>query len=125
MAVRGWPGLNHMLHGELPCDLGKVPGKSRGLEKRRRSKLDGGGPAAAAEARTPAKGGAPLDEHMARGGVVVHREGLRILGARGNRLEHGAHRAAAMADGGSSGRHACARGDGEDRLISAGEGRLG
>jgi hypothetical protein len=43
-----------------------------------------------------------FDQHVARGGVVVHREGLELLGARGNRLEHGAHRAAAMADGGGS-----------------------
>jgi hypothetical protein len=55
-AVREGPGLNHVLHGELPCDQRKVPGRSRGLEKRRRSELDGGGPAAAAGARTPAKG---------------------------------------------------------------------
>jgi hypothetical protein len=55
-AVREGPGLNHVLHGELPCEPGKVPGRSQGLQKRRRSELDGGGPAAAAEARTPANG---------------------------------------------------------------------
>jgi hypothetical protein len=33
---------------------------------------------------------------------VVHKVGLRLMGARGNRLEHGARRAAAMADGGGS-----------------------
>jgi hypothetical protein len=49
--MREKPGLNHVLHGELPCDPEKVPGRSQGLEKRRRSELDGGGPAAAAEAR--------------------------------------------------------------------------
>jgi hypothetical protein len=54
--VREWPGLIHVLHGELPCDPGKVPGRSRGLGKRRGSELDGGGSAAAAEARAPAKG---------------------------------------------------------------------
>jgi hypothetical protein len=43
-----------------------------------------------------------FDQHAARGGVVVHREGLELLGARGNRLEHSAHRAAAMADSGGS-----------------------
>jgi hypothetical protein len=53
---------------------------------------------------------AQLDQQVARGGVVVHREGLRLMGARGNRLEDGAHRAAAMADGGGSGKHACTRG---------------
>jgi hypothetical protein len=53
---------------------------------------------------------AQLDQHVARGGVVVHREGLRLTGARGKRAEHEALRAAAMADGGGSGRHACARG---------------
>jgi hypothetical protein len=40
---------------------------------------------------------------------VVHREGLKLLGARGKRPEYGAHRAAAMADGGGSGRNTCAR----------------
>jgi hypothetical protein len=54
--VREGPGLNHVLHGELPCDPGKVPDTSLGLEERRRSELDGGGPAAAAEARAPANG---------------------------------------------------------------------
>jgi hypothetical protein len=51
----------------------------------------------------------PFDQHVARGGVVVHREGLRLTGARGKRLGHGAHRAAAMADGGGSGGNARAR----------------
>jgi hypothetical protein len=56
MAVRERPGLNHVLHGELPCDPEKVPGRSRGLEKRRRSELDDDGPAAAAGTRAPANG---------------------------------------------------------------------
>jgi hypothetical protein len=51
---RAW--LNHVLPRKLPCDPGKVPGRSRGLEQWRRSELDGGGPAAAAGAQTPAKG---------------------------------------------------------------------
>jgi hypothetical protein len=55
-AVRERLGINHVLHGELPCDPEKVPGRSRGLEKWRRSKLDAGGPAAAAETRAPANG---------------------------------------------------------------------
>jgi hypothetical protein len=55
-AVREKPGLNHVLHRELPCDPEKVPGRSLGLEKRRRSELDDGSPAAAAEARAPANG---------------------------------------------------------------------
>jgi hypothetical protein len=55
-AVRGWPGLNHVLPRKLPCNPRKVPGTSQSLEKWRRSELDGGGPAAAAEARAPAKG---------------------------------------------------------------------
>jgi hypothetical protein len=54
--VRGKPGLNHVLHGELPCDPEKVLGRSRGLENRRRGELDGGGPAAAAGTRVPANG---------------------------------------------------------------------
>jgi hypothetical protein len=44
-----------VLHGELPCDPEKVLGRSPGLEKRRRSELDGGGPAAATGTRFPAK----------------------------------------------------------------------
>jgi hypothetical protein len=54
-AVREGAGLNHVLHGELPCDLGKALGRSPGLENRRRGELDGGGPAAAAETRVPVK----------------------------------------------------------------------
>jgi hypothetical protein len=104
--MREKPGLNHVLHGELPCDPEKVLGRSQGLEKRRRSELDGGGRGGSGSGEWVAQ----LDQHIARGGVVVHREGLQLLGARGNRLEHGAHRAAAMADGGGSGRNACARG---------------
>jgi hypothetical protein len=50
-AVREGTGLNHMLHGELPWDLGKALGRSPGLESRRRGELDGGGPAAAAGTR--------------------------------------------------------------------------
>jgi hypothetical protein len=52
--VREGAGLNHVLHGELPCGLGKALGRSPGLENRRRGELDGGGPAAAAGARAPA-----------------------------------------------------------------------
>jgi hypothetical protein len=55
-AVREGAGLNHMLHGELPCDLEKALGRSPGLENRRRGELDGGGPAAAVGTRVPANG---------------------------------------------------------------------
>jgi hypothetical protein len=54
-AVREKPGLNHVLHGELSCDPEKALGRSPGLGKRRRGELDGGGPAAAAGTRVPAK----------------------------------------------------------------------
>jgi hypothetical protein len=53
--VRERPGLNHVLHGELPCDPEKALGRSPGLEKRQRGELDGGGLAAAAGTRVPAK----------------------------------------------------------------------
>jgi hypothetical protein len=53
--VREGPGLNHVLHGELPYDPVKALGRSPGLEKRRRGELDGGGPAAAAGTLVPAK----------------------------------------------------------------------
>jgi hypothetical protein len=52
--VRKGPGFFHVLHGEIPWDLGKALGRSSGLEKRRRGELDGGGPAAAAGTRVPA-----------------------------------------------------------------------
>jgi hypothetical protein len=52
--VREGAGLNHVLHGELSCDLGKALGRSPGLENRRRGELDGGGPAATAGTRVPA-----------------------------------------------------------------------
>jgi hypothetical protein len=52
--VREGTGLNHVLHGELPCDLGKALGRSPGLENRRRDELDSGGPAEVAGTRAPA-----------------------------------------------------------------------
>jgi hypothetical protein len=52
--VREGAGLNHVLHGELPCDLGKALSSCLGSGNRRRCELDGGGPAAAAETRVPA-----------------------------------------------------------------------
>jgi hypothetical protein len=55
MAVREGLELNHVLHGELPCDPEKVLERSPSLEKRRRSELDGGGPLAVAGTRVPAK----------------------------------------------------------------------
>jgi hypothetical protein len=63
---------------------------------------------------------AQLEQHAARGGVVVHRERLKLLGARGKRLEYGAHRATAAARVG----RVRAR-DGGDWLIIARKGRLG
>jgi hypothetical protein len=53
-ALKIGAGLNNVLHGQLPCVLGKVLGGSLGSEDRRRSELGNGGPAAAAEARAPA-----------------------------------------------------------------------
>jgi hypothetical protein len=99
--VRGWPRLNHVLPRKLPCntELGEV------AEERARRRRSGGGRGGSGSC----EGVAQRDQHMALGGVVVHREGLRLTGARGNRAEHNAHRAAAMADGGGSGRQACAR----------------
>jgi hypothetical protein len=64
---------------------------------------------------------AQRDQHMAWGGVVVHREGLRLAGARGNRAEYNAHRAAAMADGGGLGGQACARGTARTGLYACGK----
>jgi hypothetical protein len=53
-AVREGAMLNNVLRRELPCGLGKAPGRSPGAEDRRRGELGGGGPAVAAEARAPA-----------------------------------------------------------------------
>jgi hypothetical protein len=50
-AVREGAGLNHVLHRELPCDLGKALSSCLGSGNRRRGELDGGGPAAAAGTR--------------------------------------------------------------------------
>jgi hypothetical protein len=52
-AVREGVALNHVLHGELPCDLGKALGRSPGLENRRRGELDDGDLAANAGTRVP------------------------------------------------------------------------
>jgi hypothetical protein len=40
--VREGDGLNHVLHGELPCDLGKALSSCLGSGNRRRCELDGG-----------------------------------------------------------------------------------
>jgi hypothetical protein len=52
--VREGAGLNHVLHGEVPCDLGKALSGCLGSEDRRRGEFGGGGPAATAGARVPA-----------------------------------------------------------------------
>jgi hypothetical protein len=52
-AVKIGAWLNNVLHGQLPCVLGKVLGGSLGLEKWRRGELGNGDPAAAAKARAP------------------------------------------------------------------------
>jgi hypothetical protein len=53
-AARGRTGLNHVLHEELPCDLGKMLSSCLGSKDRRRGDFGGGGPAAAAGAQAPA-----------------------------------------------------------------------
>jgi hypothetical protein len=52
--VREGAGLNHVPHGELPCDLGEALSGCLGSGNRQRGELDGGGPAAAAGTRVPA-----------------------------------------------------------------------
>jgi hypothetical protein len=52
--VREGVGLNHVLHGELPCDLGKALSYCLGSGNWRRGEFDGGGPAAATGTRVPA-----------------------------------------------------------------------
>jgi hypothetical protein len=52
--VKTGAGLKHVLHGKLPCGLGKTLGRSPGSEDRRRGELGGGGPAAAVGTRAPA-----------------------------------------------------------------------
>jgi hypothetical protein len=53
-AVREGAGLNHVLHGKLPCDLGKALSSCLGSGKQRRCELDGVGLAAAAGNRVSA-----------------------------------------------------------------------
>jgi hypothetical protein len=53
-AAREEAMLNNALPRELPCGLGKTPGRSPGAEDRRRGELGGGGLAAAAGTRAPA-----------------------------------------------------------------------
>jgi hypothetical protein len=48
-------GLSNVLHGYLPCVIGKMIGGSRGLENRRRGELGNGDPAAAAGASAPVR----------------------------------------------------------------------
>jgi hypothetical protein len=84
----------------------KVTGLAEATEGRARRQRSGGGRGNSCSGEMMAR----LDQQAAQGGVVVHKEGLKRLGARGKRLEKGSHRAAAMADGGGSGGNACARG---------------
>jgi hypothetical protein len=53
-AAREEAMLNNALPRELPCGLGKTPGRSPGAEDRRRGELGGGDPAAATGTRAPA-----------------------------------------------------------------------
>jgi hypothetical protein len=52
--VKAGAGLNHVLHGKLPCGLGEILGRRLGSKDRRRGELGSGGPTAAAETRAPA-----------------------------------------------------------------------
>jgi hypothetical protein len=74
--VREGAELNHVLHGELPCDLGKALSRSPGLENRRRGELDGGGRGNSGSGECVAR----LDQQEARGGFVEHKGELRRLG---------------------------------------------
>jgi hypothetical protein len=58
--VKTGAGLKHVLHGKLPCGLGKTLGRSPSSKDRRRGELGGGGPAAVAGARAPAIAGLGL-----------------------------------------------------------------
>jgi hypothetical protein len=74
-AVREGVGLNHMLHGELPCDLGKALSGCLGSGNWRRGEFDGSrGNSGSGECV------ARLDQYAARGGFVVHKENPRRLG---------------------------------------------
>jgi hypothetical protein len=111
-AVREGAGINHVLHGELPCDLGKALSSCLCSGNRQRCELDGGGRGNSGSSECVAR----LDQYAAWGGVVVHKEELRHLGERRRRPEEGSHRAAPMADDGDSGGGACARGMAGTRL---------
>jgi hypothetical protein len=52
--VKTGAGINHLLHGKLPCGLGKTLGRRLGSEDRWRGELGDGGPVAAAGTRAPA-----------------------------------------------------------------------
>jgi hypothetical protein len=91
------------------------------MEWRARRRRSGGGRGNSGSG----EGVARLDQQAARGGVVVHREGLKLLGACGKRLEEGSHRAAAMVDGGGSGGNARAHGERPGRVYMGAGGRLG
>jgi hypothetical protein len=74
--VREGPGLNHVLHRELPWDLGKALSSCLGSGNRRRCELDDGGPAAAAGTRVPANVGLDLINKQLREVLWCTREGL-------------------------------------------------
>jgi hypothetical protein len=108
--ARGRTGLNHVLHGELPCDLGKMLSGCLGSKDQWRGEFGGGGPAAAAGARAPV---------IVWLGLINKRFGellectRKSLGARGSWSFgwRGKHTSGAYdGDGGGSGGCVCARG---------------
>jgi hypothetical protein len=62
-------------------------GLGKAAEERARRRRSGGGRGNSGSGEWVAQ----LEKHVARGGVVVHREGLELLGARGKRLDYSAH----------------------------------
>jgi hypothetical protein len=82
-AVKTGAGLKHVLHGKLPCGLGKTLGRSPGSEDRRMGELGGGGPATTAGTRAPAIVRLGLIKKRLRELLGCTRKGSRACGGEG------------------------------------------
>jgi hypothetical protein len=69
-AVREKVMLSNALPRELPCGLGKMLGRSPGVEDRRRGELGGGGRGHSGSGDRAAR----VDQQAARGAIGVHKE---------------------------------------------------
>jgi hypothetical protein len=108
--VKTGAGLDHVLHGKLPCGLGKMLGWHLGSEDWQRGELGGGCPAAAAEARAPAIVWLGLINNRLGELLWCTRKGLGACGGEGVDLRVVRTGRRQSRNGGARGGCVCARG---------------